>query len=323
MEPWMILLCVLGGLLLAAVLIISAVVYKMAFWSPKRRRDPYYIPEGDVYEPYRQDVKRWVAAFEARPCERVSITSHDGLRLSARYYHTADGAPLAIACHGYRSAALLDFCGGGVMAMDVLGHNLLLIDQRAHGESRGRNITFGIREQYDVLDWIAYATERFGTDLRIVLYGISMGAATAVMTAGLPELVPQVKGVVADCPYSSPAEIICKVCRDIGIPPAIGYPFACIGAALYGGFRLSRRGPHSMSGAKNAKIPILLFHGLGDDFVPASMSEAIYAANPEMVRLHLFPDAVHAGCYLKHPERYRAEVISFMKEIDCMGRSDG
>ncbi len=303
------------GVLLLILLTICAVVYRMAFYSPRKRRDPYYIPENDAYAPYRDNVRKWVGALDARPCERVSITSYDGLRLSARYYHMADGAPLAIACHGYRSSSLLDFCGGGVMAMDVLGHNLLLIDQRAHGESEGKTITFGIRERYDCLSWINYALARFGSDTRILLYGISMGAATVLMAAGLPELPPQVKGVVADCPYSSPTEIIRKVCGDMKIPPALGYPFLCLGAALYGHFHLSRKGPHAVEAIARAKIPILLLHGLADDFVPAAMSEAIHAANPEMVRLCLFPQAIHAGSYLVDQSRYVAEVKALAERV--------
>ncbi len=61
------------------------------------------------------------------------------------------------------------------------GHNVLMIEERAHLESEGHTITFGIKERYDALDWIRYALQRFGEDTRIILVGISMGAATVLM----------------------------------------------------------------------------------------------------------------------------------------------
>lgn len=137
-------------------------------------------------------------------------------RRAAQYYAGRPGAPVQIMMHGYKSGAERDFCGGAQIAVQG-GYHVLLVDQRAHGKSEGRCLTFGIQERYDCRAWVNYAVGRFGADTKILLYGVSMGAATVLMAGGL-NLPRNVVGIVADCGYSSPAAIIRKVIRDQHLP---------------------------------------------------------------------------------------------------------
>ena len=102
--------------------------------------------------PFRDRSNKLISALIAEPCEEVEITASDGKRLAGRYYHRADGAPLDIMFHGYMSGALHDFPGGALEAM-AAGHNVLLVDQRGHGKSHGKTVSFGIKERFDCLDW--------------------------------------------------------------------------------------------------------------------------------------------------------------------------
>jgi fermentation-respiration switch protein FrsA (DUF1100 family) len=217
---------------------------------------------------------RLVEELEGCEFEPVSIRSHDGLTLCGRYYHISDQNHLEILFHGWRSNALRDGCGGAKLARDA-GYNLLVVDQRAHGSSDGNTITFGVKEKYDCLDWVNYAIDRFGNDVRILLGGVSMGAATVLMASSL-SLPPNVVGITADCPYSSPEAIIRKVCRDMGITDKISYPVIRIAARLFGGFSMKDGG--AVEAVKHAKVPILIIHGEEDDFVPFSMAKEIYDA---------------------------------------------
>ena len=217
---FLVLLCLALAVLLGG----GYYAYRVAFWSPKKGREDLPVHKGKQYEPHLPEIARLLQTLIDRPCEFVSVTSYDGLTLWGRYYHLADGAPLDIAFHGYRSAGLTDFCGGAEISREM-GHNLLLIDQRAHGKSQGSTITFGIKERYDVLTWVDYALERFGKDTKILLYGISMGASTVLMASELP-LPENVKGIVADCPYSSPTKIIRAVGRKLRIPAAVAAVFS-------------------------------------------------------------------------------------------------
>ncbi len=286
--------------------------YKLAFRSPdKTQNNIRNIPTQEQYQEKREEMLAMVERLAAIPYEAVTITSRDGLRLAGKYYHVADGAPLDIGFHGYRGTAIRDFCGGAIIGIES-GHNILLVDQRAHGESEGNTITFGIEERYDCLDWINYAIQRFGEDTKILLYGVSMGGATVLMASGLP-LPPNVKGIIADCPYSSPKDIIQKVAGELGYPPRLSYPFITAGARLYGHFDLNCM--TAAEAVKTATVPIMIIHGEDDRFVPAEMSEQIYLANPECIRRHTFPGAGHGLSYIVDYDRYKALVAEFLKEV--------
>lgn len=285
--------------------------YRVAFWSPKAGREDLPVHRGKQYEPHLETIANLLQTIIDRPCEFVSITSFDGLALWGRYYHVADGAPLDIAFHGYRSAGLTDFCGGAQISRE-LGHNLLLVDQRAHGKSQGRTITFGIKERWDVLNWVEYARERFGPDARILLFGISMGASTVLMASELP-LPENVKGIIADCPYSSPTKIIRSVGRKMRIPAPVATVFSWVGAKVYGGFDLGETDP--VRAVRQAKVPILLIHGEADGFVPCDMSADIQRSNPQMVYRCTFPGADHGISFLVNPERYRKLVGEFCEKV--------
>lgn len=304
---FLILLCVL----LAIVLGGGYYAYRVAFWSPRAGREDLPVHKGKQYEPHIDEIARLLQTIIDRPCELVSTTAFDGLTLSARYYHVADGAPLDIAFHGYRSAGLTDFCGGAEISREM-GHNLLLVDQRAHGKSQGRTITFGNKERWDVLSWVDFALERLGPDTKVLLYGISMGASTVLMASELP-LPENVKGIVADCPYSSPSKIIFSVARKMRIPAGLAAAFSWVGAKVYGGFDLLEADP--VRAVKQAKVPILLIHGESDGFVPCDMSAEIQRANPQLVYRCTFPGADHGISFLTDPGRYRQIVGEFCDKI--------
>lgn len=296
-------------------LLISYITYYMAFYSPHKGQDDIYaFPPDEGYHKNRERSIAMIDAMAARESERVYITACDGVRLAARYYHTADDAPLVICVHGYRATAIRDFCGIAKTNF-AMGCNVLLLDQRGMGESSGRTITFGIKERYDCLCWIDYANRRFGAHTPIVLQGLSMGAATVLMAAGLP-LPPNVRGVLADSPYSSPEAIIKKVCADRGIPPTVAYPFLWLGALVFGGFRLNEESV--VAAVERASIPIMIVHGEEDTFVPPAMSAEIAHVNAGVER-HTFPDAIHGISYLADTPRYERLVTEFVQKHDLFG----
>ena len=256
-------------------------------------------------------MRALVADALAVPCEEWRIRSFDGLELVARYYHAADGAPLEIMMHGYRGSAIRDFCGNWKIAADS-GRNVLLIDERAHGDSEGHTITFGILERTDVLNWVKYAGERFG-NVPILLSGVSMGAATVLMTASM-DLPENVKGIIADCPYDAPSNIIKKVLgTDMGMPVKFVYPLIRLGGMLYGKFNLDAASP--VEAVKETKVPILLIHGDDDRFVPYNMSCSIHAANPDMIEFHTIHGAGHAMNYASAPDEYMQIVKTFTERV--------
>ena len=293
--------------LLALTIALAAYLY--TFQSPhKGQNDPFMSPEGRRYRPEDGPMFGLISEMEALPWEDVWIESHDGLRLHGRYLHVSDGAALQIQMHGYRGHGFRDFAGGNKLARE-LSINTLLVDQRAHGESQGHTISFGINERYDCQAWAEYAARRWpGTP--ITLAGISMGAATVLMASDLP-LPEEVKGVIADCGYSSPRAIIRKVCWDLPRYMRLMYPFLSLSAELFG--RFDPDSGSALGAVANTTLPILLIHGEADGFVPCDMSREIAAGCASPVQLEIFPGAGHGGSYLADPQRYGRIVRAFLE----------
>ena len=153
--------------------------------------------------------------------------------------------------------------------------NVLMPDQRAHGKSEGKNITFGIKEREDCALWVEYILNRFGKDAKLVLVGLSMGAATVMMAS---DIVPEknVKGIIADCGFSSPKSILTEVSRQMKYPPKIMYFFLKLSAKVFGRFDTDSQS--AVKSLSSTRIPILFIHGENDKYVPCFMSRECYDA---------------------------------------------
>lgn len=299
-----------AAVVLLAVLVIAYVCFRIAFYVPRRESAPsdrIDIPEGEIYEPFRDIMETWVREVRALPHEDVSITSFDGLTLHGKFYEYAPGAPIELMMHGYRGGAEQDLAGG-VQRCFMVGRSALIVDQRCCGESDGRVITFGIREYRDCLSWIDFMIHHFGADVKIILTGISMGASTVLMAGGT-DLPENVIGILADCGYSSARDIVKIVIRQMGLPVELGYPFVKLGARLYGGFDLEETSPVEM--VKRCRVPVIFFHGESDDFVPCDMSRINYEACASRKRIVTIPGAGHGLSYPVDPESYLTALREF------------
>ena len=290
-------------LILAFVLVISYICYRITFYAPRRKPsgESIQLPVGQIYDPYRKNMENWTKELRQMPHEEFTITSFDGLKLYGKYYEYAPGAPIELMFHGYRGSAERDL-NGGVQRCRALGRSTLLVDQRCSGKSDGRTITFGICESRDCLAWVDFMIRHFGPDVKIILTGISMGASTVLMAAGQP-LPPNVIGVLADCGFTDAKSIIQYVVKKMGLPVKLSYPFVKLGARLYGGFNLDETS--ALQAMKNCRVPVIFFHGENDDFVPCDMSRANYTAcASEKKQLVTVPGAGHGLSYLVSPEKY-------------------
>ena len=299
-------------ILILAVLIGAFVVYRMAFArNDKIIGTPVDFPDTEFYTPYAEEMTKNIKIFLDIPYEDVYITSQDGLKLHGKFYEGQKDKPVIIFFHGYRANATRD--GSGIHTLGtVKGLNILVITQRAHNESEGKTITFGIKESLDCLSWIDYVKERFGQEKKVILWGISMGAATVLTAAGrgLPD---NVLGIGADCGYSSPKEIIKSVIKGMKLPVGISYQLVKLGARIYGGFNLEETAP--VEAVKKAKVPILFIHGVADDFVPCDMTHKNYEACVSDKQLVLVENAGHGMSYYVDMEKVENGVYAFLDKI--------
>jgi pimeloyl-ACP methyl ester carboxylesterase len=300
--------------LVVLVLVISYLCFRIAFLVTKKELvgpNDFPIPDGPIYEPFREQMVAWMKEVRALPSKAYVITSHDGLTLYGKYYEYAPGAPLELMFHGYRGNAERDLCGG-VQRAFCLGHSALIVDQRASCHSDGNIISFGVNEHRDCLAWLDFAIQTFGPDVKIILTGISMGATTVLLAAGtkLPE---NVIGVLADCGFSSAREIIQLVAKKINMPSKVSYPFVWLGARIFGRFNLSAsNAPKALT---HCQVPVIFFHGENDDFVPCYMSKVNFDACPSRKQLVTIPGAGHGLSYLVDPDAYLQAMREFFDPI--------
>ena len=306
------------GIVLGLIIItltVSLICYFMAFYSPKRKQcnpEDYKFQLDELYEPYKPDMIKWMNDARKLNPEALKIKSYDGLTLVGKYYEYKKGAPIEILFHGYKGNGERDL-SGGIERCFAMERNAIIVDQRGAGESDGHTITFGIKEHLDCIKWAEYVSEHFGRETKIILTGISMGAATVLMASG-KNLPDNVVCILADCGYSTPKEIIMKTIGEMKLPPKLMYPFVKLGARIFGGFNLDEYS--SIEGTKSTKIPTIFIHGTKDDFVPYSMSEKMYQECTAIKSLVPIEDAGHGLAYPVNKEKYIQALRDFEKEWD-------
>ena len=215
--------------------------------------------------------------------------------------------------HGYRGNGKRDLSGGVVRAFKQ-GRSALIVDHRASGRSEGHVVTFGINESRDCLLWAECVIRQIDPDAKIILTGISMGAATVMIAAGKEELPKNVVAVIADCGYTSAEEIIKNTMRDMKLPANLLYPFAILGGRLFGGFNINETSP--IESMKKCKVPVIFLHGDADGFVPFDMSQRNFdACSAEKKRLSPIKGAAHGVAYPTDPDRYLSELAEFFDGI--------
>ena len=296
------------------VLLASYICFRMVFLlKPSKvcKKGEYDLPPGEIYEAYYPQMRKWIDSIREMNRESVEITSFDGLKLRGYYYEYSPTSPLELIFHGYGGNSERDL-SGGVERCFALGRSVILIDQRGAGRSKGKICSFGVNERKDCLEWINFATKKFGKDRPIIIGGVSMGAATVMMASG-EDLPSNVVCVMADCGYSSQKEIISKVVREMKLPPSIIYPFIKLGAKIYGGFNLEETSP--IEAVARSKTPIVFIHGDKDDFVPHSMSVDCFNATKAQKKMVTIEGAGHGLAYPVGPKKYVESLHDF--EVEC------
>lgn len=260
--------------------------------------------------PYRDVIdagRDWLLNHPHIPME---MTSYDGLKLRAQFYENPDARGILVACHGYRSSAVRDFASAMSFYHDH-GLSILLIDERAAGESEGKYITFGVRESRDIRDWCRLMQERF-PDKRVLLVGISMGASAVLMTAD--DLPDNVAAILADCGYDSPWDELRDVARKHVSPAAqILLPGIDLFCRLIAGFGLKERS--ASDSLSRCGLPVFFVHGEADNLVPFANSLKNRAACAGPSYLFSVPGADHGISYLIDPDGYHRAVNKFLEDV--------
>ncbi len=269
----------------------------------KKNGEPELLPKDLL----RKQSEEW---YEAHEKTHITITNGEGKHLNGFIINADESTHRwAITVHGYTSTAI----GMSEFAQfyNGLGYNVLLPVLRGHDISEHRNITMGWLDRLDMLYWIQHILS-IDPKAEIVLHGVSMGAATVMMTTGekLPE---NVKCCVADCGYSSVwDEFSNELKNTYHLPKFPTLYSASLATKLISGF--SFKEASSVKQLKKSVTPTLFIHGEKDAFVPYRMLDLNYnAASCEKEKLSI-PDAEHAESCRVHPEIYWSEVERFVSK---------
>lgn len=253
--------------------------------------------------------------IRTQPMEDVSIRSRDGLALRGHWYPCDNPRRVLVMAHGWRSSWHRDF-GAVIPFLHNNGCSLLLIEQRAHGESDGKYISYGIFERFDVADWLTFISQRIPEHLPLYLMGISMGAATVLMSSELPECA-HIAGIIADCGFSSPYDIVKKTIgakSNRSSAPVEAWVVNRL-CRMRAKFRLTDCSPKEAM-ERNDRIPVLFIHGDADAFVPCEMSHVNYQACCAPKDILIVHGAAHSLSYIADPQAYEKKLSEFWGKYD-------
>ena len=300
--------------ILCAFVLLTLVSGGYVFFLASRKKDMDWLDEKAVartpyaqYYPFIVATDHWLKAHQLQP---VCTLAADGVKLHGLWIPAENSRGTILMAHGYRSTMLLDF-HLPFQLFHRLGFDILVPQQRTHGHSGGKYITFGIKESTDMQRWIRFHNDHL-SQKPMILYGISMGASTMLYLADRV-LPANVKGIIADCPFTSPREIITHVYKSVlRVPPVLSVWVAGLFARVFADFSLDAC--DTRRSLAHSRLPILLIHGEADNFVPSRMSREAYNACSSKKDLLIVENADHGLSYLFDGISYAAHVIDFLKE---------
>lgn len=270
----------------------------------KRRPGSLGIDYGEAYAQRLSKASEWEK--ENSP-EYLKVMSFDNLCLKARWWDFNRNVTV-LYVHGYgntgeQAALFAEFF------VEKLKANILAVDLRGHGNSEGEYIGFGWQDRKDILKWIDELQNKKGDTHKIILFGLSMGAATVLSVSG-EELPESVCMICADCGYGSLNEIIRQFMKQrFHLPVNIIFPIVKWYFRKWYDFPMDEIQP-SMQ-VKKAKVPILFIHGKEDSLIPEEMSEKMYESCSAPKELLVIPNAGHALSAIEDWELYQKTVLKF------------
>jgi fermentation-respiration switch protein FrsA (DUF1100 family) len=263
---------------------------------PKKRTTEFLIE-------YETREKKFDKSWLDIPFRAMQRQSRFGYPLYARLYMNQTPADkFILLLHGHNSSSI-----GQLKYLSLfrdLGYNVFIPDHRRSGDSGGRSITFGSREKYDVIDWIDILQKEYPS-ATFALFGESMGAATAIMVAGLDK---RIRFLIEYCGFANFQTLATAYMKSKGLYTVLKPGLSL--AALFYGSRLKET--DALSAMKNLAIPVLIMHSKTDKVVDVSNAYALMKAKPD-AKVKLFEDSVHARSLVKYPEEFRAAVTEFVK----------
>lgn len=191
------------------------------------------------------------------------------------------------------------------------GYNVIVPDLRGHGKSGGTHISMGWYDRLDLIK-IINAVVKGNNNANIFLYGVSMGAATVLMTGG-EKLSSNVKGIIGDCSYDSIKNIFSYQIKKVFHLPS--FPFIqTMSRVCEKRLGISFKKASVVNQLNKCYIPVLLFHGEKDRLVPTNMAYKLYSAAKGYKDLYIIRNAGHGVSSMVDHTKYWSRVFDFLSK---------
>ncbi len=244
--------------------------------------------------------------------ERLTVLSDNGFTLTGYYINQFPDAKRAvIIAHGYRSNHVIALQYAPVFIKN--GYNVLVIDQRAHGESGGKFPSYGLYESRDLHHWVTLLRERLGEDCEIGLMGHSLGGATVLC---YPKIDTGIRFIITDCTYATLRQFIIQRIHSYFAPAWLFYPLVNRMVRARIGFSMNEVNPIEVALREGLSIPTLFIHSKGDRIMSFRGTKEMYEKrhNPHD-RLYLHTSADHADVYCADTSAYQQMVDAFLQNL--------
>lgn len=240
--------------------------------------------------------------------EDVTLTTSDGLKLAAWHIPNEAGRGTVIYCHGHLNhrGQMLDQAA----FLHEHGFGGVLFDFRRHGDSEGDLTTFGYYEWRDVQAALKYAIDNRGEGEPVILWGVSMGAATALLTAAEES---GIDAVIAESSFYAASETLrSDLKRMFGLPTVpFGFLTGTITELRVGIEIDSLDIGRAASGLRD--VYVLLVGGTADRRMPLSNNERLYELIPGTKKDLLVVDgATHGDIWEMGREVYGDKILQFL-----------
>ena len=241
----------------------------------------------------------------------VFTNSFDGLKLHAyEVVSNKNTNKWAVTVHGYMTDAF-SLSTKALHYYDI-GYNILAVDLRGHGKSKGNYIGMGYHDAKDLIEWLKYIVSK-DSECEILVHGVSMGAATVMIASSQEELPKNVKVIIEDCGYSSALEQFKYQLKKLfNVPSFPILNIANLIVKIKAGYYLNEACP--IECVKNSKVPMMFVHGDDDTFVPFYMLDELYEACTSEKKKLIIEGASHAHAESENPDKYWGEIDSFVNK---------
>lgn len=294
--------------LVSACLVPSFMDKLNAFEDITRKCYSEQVQTADIHENRTKllsETQEWLEKTERR---KIQVRTADGYLLTAAEFPAQMGDKWVLLLHGYTGwkEEMYQFACWYYRQ----GYSVLVPDLRCQGESEGDFIGMGWTDHYDCELWIAHILEQ-APEAQIVLHGQSMGAATALLMAGSPDVSEHIRAVVSDSAYTSGYEMFGdKITEWFHLPAAFFVDSACLMLKLRGGYNLKDASP--VRAVAESGIPTLFIHGDEDRMIDVNMSYELFEAAACEKELFIVEGAGHAQAQDKDPDVYFGKISGFL-----------